>query len=158
MRKLFDRNELRRQVDARRGRGKTRPGDEAERLSDIAHEQVDGGTSVVGPSPNPATNILLAEIVLRVLGRIARESTQKAMLGRRYGAQFAKDTVKNKSLIHTLTAYGATKMAARSVPGAIVLGTVAGGKLLFDLSRNRRQARRDGEKFLADQADADGMA
>ncbi len=108
---------------------------------------------VPGPSPNPATNLLIQDLILRSSGRVARIAMEKAMLGRRYGKDFAKQAVENRSTLQTLAAYGMTKVATRSVPGFLL---VSGGlivKTLFDRSQGRRKAQRKGDAALRDQAD-----
>ncbi len=108
---------------------------------------------VPGPSPNPATNALIHDIALRSAGRIARLALEKGLLGKRYGAQFAKEAVENRSLLHTVAAYGVTKIATRSVPGAALVGGGLLLKTLYDRTQSRREARRAGDKALAQQAE-----
>ena len=115
-------------------------------------------TTVPGPSPNPATNLLIHEIVLHSAGRLTRHTLEKALLGRKYGSQFAKDAVENRSIVHTLAADGVTKYATKSVPGALIVGMGLLGKTLFDRSQSRRKARRQGEKRIRGQADGDTLA
>lgn len=116
----------------------------------------DSGSNVAGPSSNPATNLLISDLILRSVGRIARQAVEKGLLKRRYGSDLAKKAVENRSLLNTLATYGATKVATRSVPGAL---TVGGGlllKTLWDRSHSRRRARRSGDKMVKLQADEDG--
>ena len=114
----------------------------------------DTGT-LPGPSPNPRTNALIHEIVLRSVGRLSRETAQKALLGKQYGSQFAKNAVENKSLVHTLATYGIAKVATRSLPGALAVGGGLVVKTLFDRAKGKRAARRAGEKSLRQQAAPD---
>ncbi|MEX0342409.1 MAG: hypothetical protein AB3N06_07470 [Erythrobacter sp.] len=124
-----------------------------ERATDDLPEQDD---PVPGPSPNPATNLIIHDILLRSAGRLSRMAVEKAVLGRQYGKRFAKDAVENRSLVHTLAAYGVTKVATKSVPGALVVGTGLVLKVLFDRSQSRRKSRRKGNRTLRRQADPDG--
>lgn len=110
------------------------------------------GDEVPGPSTNPATNLIIHDIVLRSVGRLARLGVEKGLLARRYGSEFAKDAVENRSLVQTLAAYGVTKVATRSVPGALLVGGGILAKTLFDRSQSRRKARRKGSKSLREQA------
>lgn len=107
---------------------------------------------VPGPSPNPATNLIIHDIALRSAGRLSRMAMEKAILGRQYGSQFAKEAVENRSIVRTLAAYGVTKMATKSVPGALIVGTGLALKVLFDRSQSRRQSRREGDRSLRKQA------
>lgn len=118
-----------------------------------AGRAVSDENTVPGPSPNPATNLIIHDIVLRSGGRLTRLALEKAMLGRRYGTDFAKDAVENRSLLHTMAAYGVTKIATRSVPGALVVGGGLLVKVLFDRSQSRRKAKRAGETALRKQAE-----
>jgi len=48
-----------------------------------------------------------------------------------------------------------TKVATRSVPGALVVGTGLALKVLFDRSQSKRKARREGDRSLRRQAGRD---
>lgn len=111
------------------------------------------GNDIGGPSPNPNTNLIIHDIALRSVGRIVRLTLEKSLLARRYDRTKAKAIVENRSLIHTLAAYGVTKIATRSLPGAALVGGGLVVKTLFDRSKSRRAARRDGEKALDKQAE-----
>ena len=127
-----------------------------DRAADALETATDSNPSqpdhVPGPSPNPATNIIIHDIILRSAGRLSRHTVEKLLLGRQYGKQFAKDAVENRSLVQTLAAYGVTKVATRSVPGAIVVGAGLALKVLFDRSQSRRTARRKGDQSLQKQS------
>ncbi len=138
--------------------------DKPNHLTDVVGEKLERATDglpdrdepVPGPSPNPATNLIIHDILLRSAGRLSRMAVEKAVLGRQYGQQFAKDAVENRSLVHTLAAYGVTKVATKSVPGALIVGTGLALKVLFDRSQSRRKSRRQGNRTLRRQADPDG--
>ncbi|MEB3416886.1 hypothetical protein VCJ71_12515 [Alteriqipengyuania sp. WL0013] len=125
----------------------------ARKLRDIGDDIGSDGPEVAGPSPNAATNLLIHDLVLRSVGRIARQTVEKGLLQRRYGRNFAKDAVENRSMLHALAAYGATKVATRSLPGAALVGGGLLAKTLWDRSRGRRSARRAGDKLLNKQAE-----
>lgn len=108
---------------------------------------------VPGPSTNPSTNIIIHDILLRSVGRLSRMTVEKALLGRQYGKQFAKDAVENRSIVQTLAAYGVTKVATKSIPGAAIVTTGLALKVLFDRSQSRRQSRVKGDKALKKNAD-----
>ena len=140
--------------------------DKANHLTDYAADAIERATDehpgeadpVPGPSTNAATNLIINDILLRSVGRLSRQTVEKLLLGRQYGKQFAKDAVENRSLVHTLAAYGVTKVATKSIPGAAAVTGALLLKVLFDRSQSRRQARRAGRKMLREQADPDGMA
>jgi|TARA_R110002072_G_scaffold9518_31_gene46080 hypothetical protein len=132
-------------------------------LTDMASDRLDDAVesisgerdTVPGPSTNPSTNLIINDILLRSVGRLSRLTVEKAVLGRKYGSQFAKDAVENRSLLHTMAAYGVTKVATRSLPGAAIVGTGLALKVLFDRSQSRRKSRRTGERSLREQASPD---
>ena len=119
--------------------------------------RVSDDNTVPGPSTDPSTNLIIHDLVLRAAGRLTRHTVEKALLGRRYGTQFAKDVVENRSLLHTLFAYGVTRVATRSLPGAAVVSGGLIAKTLFDRSQSRRKAKRRGEKVLEMEADPDNL-
>ncbi|RJY09965.1 hypothetical protein [Aurantiacibacter aquimixticola] len=124
-----------------------------DRIADAMND--DSAETMPGPSPNPATNLLIYNILLRGVGRLSRQTVEKALLGRKYGKDFAKDAVENRSLLHAVAAYGVTKYATKSVPGFLLVSTGLLAKTLFDRSQGRRAAIRSGQKTLEKQADPD---
>ena len=151
----FSREEIRRRVRERRGKG-SKPS----HVTDVASDslaKIGDGNDVPGLSNNPATNLFISDILIRSIGRLTRHSIEKGMLGKKYGSRFAKDAIENRSLAHTLTAYGITKFATKSVPGALLVTSGIAAKVLFDLGKSRRQSRKNGEKTLRTQADPDSM-
>ena len=123
-----------------------------DRMGDALEDATDSMPSqkepVPGPSPNASTNLVINDILLRGVGRLTRQTVEKAILGRQYSKEFAKDVVENRSLVQTLAAYGVTKVATRSVPGALAVGAGLALKVLFDRTQSRRDARREGRKAL----------
>ena len=129
--------------------------------SDIAGKKVakagrklngEDDNDVWGPSTNPATNLIVQDLILRAAGRLTRTSLEKGLLRRRYGGQHAKQIIENRSMVQTLLAFGATKFATRSIPGAILVGSAVIGKTIFDRSRSKRQSRREGDRQLTEQS------
>lgn len=113
---------------------------------------VDQGQDVPGLSENPATNLLLAEIAMRAGSTVLRRVVERGLLKGRYGRDTAKDIIGNRSLKHTLATTAVARLATRSVPGAVLVGTGLAAKLLFDRSQKRRKAKREGDRTLLDQA------
>lgn len=104
-----------------------------------------------GPSPDAATNLILADVLIRAGGTILRRAVERRLLKGRFGKDAAKDIIQNRKARQTLTAAAAAQLATRSVPGAAIVGTGLGLKLLLDLS-NRRRARIKGERALIEQS------
>jgi hypothetical protein len=111
-----------------------------------------GVAKVPGPSPNPATNVLIAEILVRSAGRLARRALEKGMLKARFEREQAVAIIEGRGLTHTLVSTTVARVATRSVPGALLVGGGLLAKTLYDRSISRRKARRRGTRALAEQA------
>lgn len=107
---------------------------------------------VPGLSDNPATNLLVADVVFRIGTRLLRTGVEKTFLKKRYGKDTASAIVDNRSIWRTLGAVAVSKFATRSLPGAALVGTGIVGKLLYDASKTRRENIRKGDQVLLEQA------
>jgi hypothetical protein len=107
---------------------------------------------IPGPSNNPATNLLIMDIAMRGASMIAGRAIQKVILGARYDAEKAADIVKGRTLMQSMAATGAARMATRSLPGFVLVTGGLLAKTLLDRSLRPRDARRKGERQLAAQA------
>lgn len=107
---------------------------------------------IPGPTDNPATNFLMADMAIRAGSYLARRSVEKGLLANRYGKSTAKDIVANKTLKQTAFSWLLARVATRSVPGALVVGGGALAKTLLDRRKNRRQAKAEGDAELLEQA------
>ena len=105
-----------------------------------------------GPSPNPATNLILADIAIRGGGRLLRHAVERTLLGVKYPDQKARDIVKGRSMVQTLIGTAAARMATRSLPGALLVGGGLLAKTLYDRSKGRAQAKAEGEAQIEEQA------
>jgi hypothetical protein len=103
------------------------------------------------PSPNPMTNLVIADIAMRGGGAVLRRVIETAVLGTRYSDKKAKNIVKGRGLTGTLLGTMAARFATRSVPGAIIVGGGLLAKTLYDRAKGP-QAAIDGEKAVAEQA------
>ncbi len=127
-----------------------------ERLATKGSEAVDktitkvtgNDTEVMGPSPNPATNLIIHDVLLRAGGRLMRTTLEKGLLANRYGKHSAKKMVDNRSVTMALASYAVSRFATRSIPGAVIVGGGLVAKTLFDRGQSRRKARRAGDKAL----------
>ena len=106
---------------------------------------------VPGPSENPATNVIMADVAMRAGSYVLRSAVEKGFLRGRYGKDTASEIVSNKSLKKTLASFALAKLATRSLPGAIIVGGGMAAKTLFDRGRASR-ARRAGDRKLLEQA------
>jgi hypothetical protein len=122
-----------------------------------SRKPVDGSADVLGPSPNPETNLAIADIALRGVTMMARRGVERVLLGRRYSPKKARAILKGRGFTQTLLHRQIAKVATRSVPGAILVGGGMLAKTLYDRSRSHESVGR-GEAALQDQAEdgADG--
>ena len=107
-------------------------------------------------SPNPMTNLLLADIALRGGGRILRHVVERTLLSTQYPSGKAKAIVKGRSMTQTLVGTALARVATRSVPGALVVGGGLLAKTLFDRRRGKAAARAEGEAAVDKQAEKGG--
>lgn len=118
---------------------------------DKAEDAVDGSPGV---SPNPMTNLLLTDLVLRGGGQIMRHAVERAILGTRYPRDKAKNIVKGRSMAQTIFGTMLARVATRSVPGAIIVGGGMLAKTLYDRKKGHA-AKASGARQVSKQA-ADG--
>jgi hypothetical protein len=127
-------------------------------VKDAIGKAQSGVEKVPGPSPNPATNVLIAEILVRSAGRLARRTMEKGLLKARFEREQAMAIVEGRGLTHTLVSTAVARVATRSLPGALLVSGGLLAKTLYDRSISRRKARRRGNKALAKQeAQADKL-
>ena len=107
---------------------------------------------IPGPSEDPATNFILADIAIRAGSYLARRGVEKSLLANRYGKDTARKIVENKTLGQTLISFALARVATKSVPGALVVGGGALAKALLDRRKSRRRAKAEGDRKLIEQA------
>ena len=117
-----------------------------------AGQAIDGSDGI---SPNPMTNLLLTDLVLRGSGQIMRHAVERTILGTRYSKDKAKNIVKGRSMAQTIVSTMLARVATRSIPGAILVGGGMLAKTLYDRSQGKRASQREGEEAVREQA-ADG--
>lgn len=98
------------------------------------------------PSSNPATNLLIADIIVRSASSLFRKNVQQRVAKAASGDQTpAQEPLDGRGIITSLGLYGASKLANRSVPGlAIVTGGLI-AKALYDRGK-AIQLRKRGDK------------
>ncbi|MFU7529503.1 hypothetical protein [Qipengyuania sp. ASV99] len=92
------------------------------------------------PSTNPATNLLIADIVLRGASTLFRKGVEQRVA--RAGSQHegaAQELLDGRTLITTLALYGASKLATRSVPGLMIVTGGLALKTLYDRGKARQR-------------------
>jgi hypothetical protein len=120
-----------------------------DRIGDRTGEVIDGTSGV---SPNPMTNLLLTDLVLRGGGQIMRHAVERTILGTRYPKEKAKNIVKGRSMAQTMISTALARIATRSVPGAIIVGGAMLAKTLYDRSKGQSAVRRKGASKVRAQA------
>ena len=105
---------------------------------------------VHGPSPNPMTNLILADIALRGSGRLMRRGIERLLLGAKYPSDQAGKIVAGKSMKQTLLGTALARIATRSLPGAMIVGGGMVAKTLYDRTKSHR-AKGEGEQDIAKQ-------
>jgi hypothetical protein len=108
---------------------------------------------VPGPSTNPATNLLVADIGLRVVSRLFRRTIEKGLVQLKFPPEKASEVIEGRSLGQTLVSAGLARVATRSVPGALLVTGGIIAKSILDRSLSRRESNRRGVRELEKQAD-----
>ena len=108
--------------------------------------------NVNGPSPNPMTNLILTDLLLRGSGQIMRHAVETSLLKAKYDKTKAKKIIAGRSLTQTIVATAVARIATRSVPGMILVGGGTLAKLLYDRRQDKRTAQAEGRKAIARQA------
>lgn len=94
------------------------------------------------PSPVAATNLVIADIVLRAAGGLLRDRMEKGLLVKSYDKAKAEKLVDGRSLASSVALWGASRLATRSPLG---LAVVAGGlavKVFYDRGKRLEAKRR----------------
>lgn len=112
-----------------------------------------GLKDVPGPSSNPATNLLVADIGMRAASRLFRRTMEKGLLQLKFSPEKANEVIEGRSLGQTLITVGLARLATKSVPGALLVTGGLIAKSILDRSLSRRQSERRGERELEEQAE-----
>jgi hypothetical protein len=105
-----------------------------------------------GPSPNPMTNLLIADLALRGGGQLLRHAIERTVLGAKFSPDKAKNVIAGRSMFQTLIGTAVARIATRSVPGAIVVGGGLLAKTLYDRRQDKRSERAKGRRAIEAQA------
>lgn len=100
------------------------------------------------PSPNPMTNLIIADLVLRGGGRLLRGLVERNVLKTKYPPDTAKSIVSGRGMAQTLVSTAIARVATRSVPGAILVGGGLLAKALYD-RRKGAEAKEKGKQAVA---------
>ncbi len=94
------------------------------------------------PSPSAATNLIIADIVLRAAGGFIRDRMEKGMLVKSYDSAKAERLVDGRSLVSSAALLGASRLARRSPLGLAVVAGGLAAKVLYDRGKQIELRRR----------------
>jgi hypothetical protein len=123
-------------------------GGQAKAVAKAARQVAD---KVPPASPNPMTNLILTDLLLRTGGQLLRRTVEGALLQAKYDKKHAKKLIKGRSMKQTLVATAIARVATRSVPGAILVGGGTLAKMLYDRAKDSRKAQKQGQEDVAEQ-------
>ena len=132
---------------------KAKPGAAKDAAKDGADSSENEAEGFGGPSPNPKTNLILADVALRGASVMVREGLERGLLGKRYAPDKAKKILKGRSMADTMVSTAIVKLATKSVPGAILVGGGLLAKTLYD--RRKDKAARSQDEAAAGSLDED---
>ena len=132
----------------------------AQRVAKAATEKVEGAASTAakrvdqaeGPSTNPMTNLLIADLALRGGGQLLRHAVERTVLGAKFSPDKARNVIAGRSMFQTLLGTAVARIATRSVPGAVLVGGGLLAKTLYDRRQDKRSARAKGQRAIEAQA------
>lgn len=107
-----------------------------------------GVREVPGPSPNPATNLLIADIAVRSAGIVFRHAVERVLLRARFKPEEAQEIVEGRTFGRSMITFAAARMATRSVPGLLAVTGGLAAKAIVDRSLDHAKSRRAGDKTL----------
>lgn len=114
----------------------------SKKSADTASQAEPGNLADVG------MGLVASDIILRSAGRLTRQSLEKAVARRRLDPVKAKELVENRGFLRTVATFGVTRIATRSVPGALLVGGGLLAKALFDRGSAKRKSRRAAKQSI----------
>ncbi|MFN9499432.1 MAG: hypothetical protein ACK554_01380 [Erythrobacteraceae bacterium] len=94
------------------------------------------------PSPNPVTNMVIADIVLRGAGSLLRQRLEKGLLTSQLDGDKAHHLVESRGVVSALALWGASRLAMRSPVGLAVVAGGLAAKVLYDRGKQVQARRR----------------
>lgn len=111
---------------------------------------------ISAPSPNPSTNLLIADIVLRGASTLFRRDVERRIATASTGDDdAARKMVDGRTILTTLALHGASKLATRSVPGLLLVSGGLIAKTLYDRGKVRQQREREAGLGAVDEQTGD---
>ena len=126
----------------RAGTGKAGKADAAPAATD---QSPTGPGGLPLPSPVAATNLVIADIVLRAAGGLLRDRMEKGLLVKSYDQAKADKLVDGRGVATTLALWGASRIARRSPLGLAVVAGGLAAKVFYDRGKRlQKKARKKG--------------
>lgn len=122
----------------------------ARRKSKGARAETDGTGESRLPSPDPVTNLVIADIVLRGAGSLLRQRLEKGLLTGQLESDKARRLVESRGMVSTLALWGASRLATRSPAGLAVVAGGLAAKVLYDRGKRIEAKRRAKRAAKAD--------
>lgn len=97
------------------------------------------------PSPDPVTNLMIADIVLRGAGSLLSQRLEKGLITGQLEAEKAQRLVEGRGVASSLALWGASRLATRSPVGLAVVAGGLAAKVLYDRGK-RLEAKRRAKK------------
>lgn len=95
------------------------------------------------PSPNPATNLVIAEVLVRSLANVMRTKVEKQVARVSYEDEDqAREVLDGRTVLTSLALYGAGRLAVRSRTGFAAVTGVLLAKTLYDRGKQVQKRRR----------------
>lgn len=108
-------------------------------------------TRVPVPSSNPATNLMIADIVIRGVSTLLRQNVEKRVAKASYGdEQRAQEVLDGRTIMTTLALYSVSKVATKSPIGLGAVAAALVGKTLYDRGKTRQKRKRAEQLAIKD--------
>jgi len=101
------------------------------------------------PSPNPNTNLMITDIVVRGSGLFLRRKLKDRMLLEEYDPEQVTKFKDGKGLLRTVSLFGASRLASGSLPGLVLVAGGLAAKTIYDRGKARQLRRRRTRKQRA---------
>lgn len=126
----------------RAGTGKAGKAGKADAAPAASDQSPTGPGGLPLPSPVAATNLVIADIVLRAAGGLLRDRMEKGLLVKSYDQAKADKLVDGRGVATTLALWGASRLARRSPIGLAVVAGGLAAKVFYDRGKRLETKRR----------------
>jgi hypothetical protein len=104
---------------------------------------------MAGKPPKTGPGTIAADLALREGAALARRAMEKRLARSGYSKKQIRKIIEGKGFGRNVAATAIARLATRSIPGALVVGSGLVAKALFDLRRSRRGEPDAGETLEA---------